>query len=244
MARLIPAKPRGTQKQQEFIAEVQQYLSDEFIIFQTGLGDGVYLIGAPGRRWRILPHFEDGRDYIRSTGEVITTWGSIDSRAVIAEALAVAKDLGIDNPVCEHLYIEWEKDCFKMLRNSGSEMLPGMAKLTKSVSEVFFFSRSGPVTADDINDVLQTVSKLASEYVPGRVTKAQAEWRKKLLEPNITPFGPEDFIEKDKDVEWPPFSTLDDEISFDGKDEIIKLQNSEILFLRTLVSKFVSQRFS
>lgn len=155
----------------------------------------------------------------RSNGEVITISGSIDS------------------PVCEHLFIEWEKDRFKMLRSLYSEGLSGI-KLARNVS-----------------DVLQAVSKLASDYVPGWITKAQAEWRKKLLEPkveaeivalseHITPFRPEDFIEKDEDAEWPHYSTLDGEISFDGKDEIIKRQNSEILFLRSTVSKLISQSYS
>lgn len=172
----------------------------------------------------------------RSNGEVITISGSIDS------------------PVCEHLFIEWEKDRFKMLRSLYSEGLSGI-KLARNVSDVFLFSRTGPVTFENINDVLQAVSKLASDYVPGWITKAQAEWRKKLLEPkveaeivalseHITPFRPEDFIEKDEDAEWPHYSTLDGEISFDGKDEIIKRQNSEILFLRSTVSKLISQSYS
>lgn len=79
---------------------------------------------------------------------------------------------------------------------------------------------------ENINDVLQAVSKLASEYVPGRVTKAQAERRHKMNEPE-----PEPVENWDKETDW------------DGKDEIIKRQNSEILFLRDTISKLASQKY-
>ncbi|SFF14718.1 hypothetical protein SAMN04488523_12121 [Sulfitobacter brevis] len=184
MARIIPAKPRGTPKQQEFITELQSYLSDEFIVFQNALIDGVYLIGAPGRRWRILPYFEDGRDYICSTGEVITASGNVDSKVLLKEAFATAKELGIKDPICEHLYINWKEDCSNLLSSTGSDLLDEI-EVTDEMHKIFCVSEPASVTAADINNVLQTASKLASEYIPGHITKAQSDWRKKLGEQKV-----------------------------------------------------------
>lgn len=190
MSRIVPAKIKVEEQFfEEIVLEIEENLSDDFVLFQSALPNAL-LCGGVGAKWTAIVPVKEFSGYDSDADEISCGAGQVvDPVATKKQISGVLEEVGVgDLIIC--YWVSGAAEEVKGIHtvSSASDL---KALLDKNVSEH---------TAEDINAVLKRISPGASAYVPGTITQSQAKWRqKKMAETHEDGFEPEEAkVEEEK----------------------------------------------
>ncbi len=172
MARIVPAKPRTEiELALEAIVALERNIDDRSIVFQSLDDENSILVGGEGSPWVVVTVVENVSSYDKDGEEFVLAKGSLDPFSTNKAARKFLAQRGVDE--FQHVFLLGAESSTSLPEVIGSfKCVPTVEALVELIRGV-----NGDTSAEQVNQVLQALSEGSSEYVPGKITGAQARWR-------------------------------------------------------------------